>query len=72
MARHELFEEALTRSVTGAFFDVYNTLRFGFLEHIYANYFRLICRNPVAPSVVRVTPSPTDPLDPRGSVLILS
>jgi hypothetical protein len=36
MARHELFEEALTRSVIGAFFDVYNTLRFGFLEHIYA------------------------------------
>ena len=35
MARHELFEEALTRSVIGAFFDVYNTLRFGFLEHIY-------------------------------------
>ena len=36
MARHELFEEALTRSVIGAFFEVYNTLRFGFLEHIYA------------------------------------
>ena len=36
MARHELFEEALTRSVICGFFDVYNTLRFGFLEHIYA------------------------------------
>jgi GxxExxY protein len=35
MARLELFEQALTRSVIGAFFDVYNTLRFGFLEHIY-------------------------------------
>ena len=149
MARHELFEEALTRSVIGAFFDVYNTLRFGFLEHIYAmalerellarghriarevgvcimykgtelgtqrldmivddklvveikataelhkaaqrqlhsylrasrleiglllhfgpeaNYFRLICRNPVVPAVARVTPAPTDPPDPRGSV----
>jgi GxxExxY protein len=36
MARDELLEEALTRSVIGAFFDVYNTLRFGFLEHIYS------------------------------------
>jgi hypothetical protein len=36
MARHELFEEALPLSVIGAFFDVYNTLRFGFLKHIYA------------------------------------
>jgi hypothetical protein len=30
-----LVEEALTESVIGAFFDVYNTLGFGFLEHIY-------------------------------------
>lgn len=36
MPRHDLLEEALTRSAIGAFFDVYNTLRFGFLEHIYA------------------------------------
>lgn len=35
MPRLELFEQTLTRSVIGAFFDVYNTLRFGFLEHIY-------------------------------------
>jgi GxxExxY protein len=35
MARGELFEERLTHSVIGAFFDVYNTLGFGFLEHIY-------------------------------------
>ena len=35
MARHELVEERLTHSVIGAFFDVYNTLGFGFLEHIY-------------------------------------
>lgn len=27
--------EALTRSVIGAFFEVYNTLGFGFLEHVY-------------------------------------
>jgi GxxExxY protein len=35
MPRGNLFEERLTRSVIGAFFDVYNTLGFGFLEHIY-------------------------------------
>ena len=31
----ELLEEQLTHSVIGAFFDVYNTLGFGFMEHIY-------------------------------------
>lgn len=36
MAHQELLEQATTRSVIGAFFDVYNTLRFGFTEHIYA------------------------------------
>lgn len=35
MARGELLEERLTHSVIGAFFEVYNTLGFGFLEHIY-------------------------------------
>jgi GxxExxY protein len=35
MARGELFEERLTHSVIGTFFEVYNTLGFGFLEHIY-------------------------------------
>lgn len=28
-------EEPLTRSVIGAFFEVYNVLGFGFLEHLY-------------------------------------
>ena len=37
MNRRELVEEALTHSVIGAFFDVYNTLGFGFLERLYAN-----------------------------------
>ena len=36
MALHELVEERLTQSVIGAFYDVYNTLGFGFLEHLYA------------------------------------
>ena len=35
MAGGHLFEERLTESVIGAFFEVYNTLGFGFLEHIY-------------------------------------
>ena len=35
MGRIELIEESLTRSVIGAFFEVYNTLGFGFLEHLY-------------------------------------
>lgn len=30
-----LIQEQLTRSVIGAFFEVYNTLGFGFLEHLY-------------------------------------
>ena len=30
-----LIEEELTRSVIGAFFDAYNNLGFGFLEHVY-------------------------------------
>jgi GxxExxY protein len=36
MARSDLIEERLTHSAIGAFFDVYNTLGFGFLESVYA------------------------------------
>lgn len=35
MARGNLIDEKLTRSVIGAFFEVYNALGFGFLEHLY-------------------------------------
>ena len=35
MARVKLIEERLTHSAIGAFFDVYNTLGYGFLEHLY-------------------------------------
>ena len=31
----ELIEETLTRSIIGGFFEVYNTLGFGFLENVY-------------------------------------
>jgi GxxExxY protein len=31
----QLIHSELTESVVGAFYDVYNTLGFGFLEHIY-------------------------------------
>jgi GxxExxY protein len=35
---HEtLFEEAITRRIIGAFYDVYNGLGYGFLESVYAN-----------------------------------
>ena len=36
MKRHTLIQEELTRSVIGAFYEVYNTLGFGFKEHIYS------------------------------------
>jgi len=35
VARRDLVEETLTRSVIGAFFEVYNNLGYGFLEHLY-------------------------------------
>lgn len=36
MKREELVEQELTYSVIGAFYEVYNTLGFGFHEHVYA------------------------------------
>lgn len=35
MPRRVLIEEALTRSVIGAFYEVYRVLGYGFLEHLY-------------------------------------
>ena len=35
VVRGELLHEQLTHSVIGAFFEVYNTLGFGFLEQVY-------------------------------------
>ena len=35
MGKHKLVEEELTHSVIGAFYEVYNTLGFGFLESVY-------------------------------------
>ena len=35
MSRIGLAEEPITRDVIGAFFEVYNTLGYGFLEHVY-------------------------------------
>lgn len=32
-----LVDEALSRSVIGAFYEVYNTLRYGFVETVYVN-----------------------------------
>ena len=36
MPRRELIHERLTQSVIGAFYEVYNALGFGFLEHVYS------------------------------------
>ncbi len=35
MQHEDLVEKQLTHAVIGAFFEVYNTLGFGFLEHVY-------------------------------------
>lgn len=35
MRQGELIDAALSKSVIGAFFEVYNTLGYGFLEHLY-------------------------------------
>jgi GxxExxY protein len=35
MAPRELVGEELTGSIIGVFYDVYNTLGYGFLEHVY-------------------------------------
>ena len=35
MSQSWLVEEKLTHSIIGAFFEVYNALGYGFLEHIY-------------------------------------
>ena len=37
MPKTFLYEEALTKSAIGAFYEVYNRLGFGFLEHVYVN-----------------------------------
>jgi len=37
MSRYDLIHEKLTHSVIGAFFEVYNILGYGFLEHVYMN-----------------------------------
>jgi GxxExxY protein len=36
MQRQPLLHEQITRSIIGAFYEVYNTLGFGFLERIYS------------------------------------
>ena len=36
MSPTDLAEEPITREVIGAFFEVYNTLGYGFLEHVYS------------------------------------
>lgn len=35
MSKRELTEEAISKAVIGAFYDVYNDLGYGFFEHVY-------------------------------------
>ena len=44
MTNGGLIDEQLTRSVIGAFFEVYNTLGYGFLESLYATAMELELR----------------------------
>lgn len=44
MSKDGLVEEELTKSVLGAFFEVYNTLGFGFLESNYASALQIELR----------------------------
>ena len=47
MSSPEIIHETLTRSIIGAFYEVYNELGYGFLEHAYANALEreLVARN---------------------------
>ena len=47
MSHETLIDERLTHSVIGAFFEVYNNLGYGFLEHVYVMALEreLIARN---------------------------
>ncbi|AHG92481.1 GxxExxY protein (plasmid) [Gemmatirosa kalamazoonensis] len=45
MSRHDLIERDLTYSVIGAFFEVYNTLGYGFLEQVYVEALTLELRD---------------------------
>jgi GxxExxY protein len=55
MAHLELVEERLTHSVIGAFFEVYNNLGYGFLEHVYV---MALERELIARSIVSRAKSP--------------
>ena len=44
MAREDLLEEGLTRSIIGAFFDVYNALDYGYFEQAYVTALELELR----------------------------
>jgi len=45
MTTQPLIEEELTRSAIGAFFEVYNTLGYGFLEHVYVRALEIELRS---------------------------
>ena len=47
MRAHGLYHEALTRSIIGGFYEVYNQLGYGYLEQVYAHALEreLVARN---------------------------
>ncbi len=57
MTMADLVEKELTGSIIGAFYEVYNTLGFGFLEHLYikALELELLARGHLVEREVRVT-----------------
>lgn len=67
----QLIHSALTRSVIGAFFEVYNTLGFGFLEHLYVMAMERellarghkVCRQVGVPVIYKGHPLGTQQLD---------
>ena len=63
MQRKTLIHELLTRSIIGAFYEVYNTLGFGFFEHIYSKAMEVELGargHQVGREVWVPTPPPTD------------
>ena len=57
MTMADLVEKELTGSIIGAFYEVYNTLGFGFLEHLYIKALEreLLARGHLVEREVRVT-----------------
>ena len=65
MGRIELLERETTHTIIGAFFEVYSTLGFGFLEHVYA----LALERELVDRGKRVTRETSIPISYKGKLL---